>query len=89
MIICLLLNSVLLAFDCKISSDKQICDAMDHILRLENYIRKWEYRGHTNAEIQKNKGNGGASGSKIIRFPGDGKDMRHGKMGKCGEGVIG
>ena len=67
------LISVLLEFDCKISSDKQILDAIDHIMKLGNYIRKWEYRGHTNAEIQKKKNGGGASGSKIISFPGSGK----------------
>ena len=79
------LVSVLLDFDCKISSDKQILDAINHILKLGNYIRKWEYRGHTNAEVQKKKNGGGTSGSKIISFPGSGKTYPNDPC-PCGSG---
>lgn len=66
------LISVLLEFDCRISSDKQIKDAMNQILRLGRYIRKWDYKGHTNAEIQKSSNDriSSNSNSKIVSFPG-------------------
>ena len=47
---------------CKISSQKQIEEAMKNLWKLGNNLRKWDYRGHTYVEIQKNE--------KIIAFPG-------------------
>lgn len=47
------LMNLLLYFDCKLSSQKQMQEAENQILKLERFTRKWDYRGHTLAEIQK------------------------------------
>lgn len=56
------LIATLVECDCKISSQKQIDEAMKNLWKLGSYIRKWDYRGHTYAEVQKNE--------KVIAFPG-------------------
>lgn len=56
------LIATLVECDCKISSQKQIEEAMKNLWKLGNYIRKWDYRGHTYVEVQKNQ--------KVIAFPG-------------------
>ena len=72
------LIEALARWGCKISSQKQILEAEKQILRLSNYIRKWDYKGHTAEETrQKDK--------KIIQFPG-GRKIYPNDACPCGSG---
>ncbi len=66
------LAGILLDRNCTISSPQQMQEVVEQILKFGNYTRKWDYRGHTNAEVQREKAETFAerNKNKVIGFPG-------------------
>lgn len=79
--------SILSDWDCPISSPRKMEEAVDQILKFGNNIRKWDNKGHTNAEVQREKAETFAeqNKNKVIGFPG-GKKVYPNDPCPCGSG---
>lgn len=57
-------------FGCKFSSRKRMLETQKQLRKFSRFIRKWDYNGHTENEIQTLKQAGNQKGnSKIVAFP--------------------
>lgn len=60
----------MISWGCKISSQKQVKELLNHINELDKHVRKWDYKGHTKHELKDSfEGKATAGLNNIVKFP--------------------